>query len=92
MGLVIRRHVIVSGRVQGVGYRFATRSEAERLGVLGWVRNLPDGRVEADLEGEDRAVDALLRWMEHGPTGAHVSSVETAEREPGGAEEFAILR
>ncbi|MFL0410776.1 acylphosphatase [Microbacterium paludicola] len=85
-------HVIVRGRVQGVGFRFETRAQARRLGVAGWVRNLADGSVEALVEGEAAAVDALLAWMEHGPTGAAVTSLDTSPAEPTGASGFEIRR
>ena len=70
----------VIGRVQGVWYRGATEREALRLGVEGWVRNLPDGSVEALLEGDAEAVRALAAWCRRGPTGARVTNVvETIE-------------
>jgi len=70
----------VTGCVQGVWYRGATEREALRLGVDGWVRNLPDGSVEALLEGEAKAVRALVAWCRRGPAGARVADVvETAE-------------
>lgn len=83
-------HVIVRGAVQGVGYRFATRAQARRVGVTGWVRNRGDGSVEAFLEGEPGAVDALLAWMERGPAGAAVDSVDKTLGDPIGATGFEI--
>jgi acylphosphatase len=71
----------ISGRVQGVYYRGATTTEARRLGVSGWVRNLPDGDVEALLEGPPEAVRALVAWCRIGPPGAVVTDVEES-REP----------
>ena len=68
--------VRVFGRVQGVGFRWHTRLEARALGVSGWVRNLDDGSVEARIEGELRAVDTLVQWMETGPSGAQVERVD----------------
>lgn len=85
-------HVIVRGQVQGVGYRLETRAQARRIGVAGWVRNLTDGSVEAHLEGEPGAVEALLAWMEHGPPGAVVESLDTSAAEPTGATGFEIRR
>jgi acylphosphatase len=70
----------ITGRVQGVWYRGATEAEARRLGVDGWVRNLPDGSVEALLQGEPAAVRALVDWCRSGPPGARVTEVvETVE-------------
>lgn len=67
----------ISGRVQGVFFRASTRSEAERLGLAGWARNLADGRVEVLAQaGDDAAIDALARWLEHGPPQARVDRVE----------------
>ncbi|MFT4052052.1 MAG: acylphosphatase [Microbacterium sp.] len=68
-----RVHVTVDGMVQGVGYRFTMQHVAQREGVTGWVRNLRDGRVEAEIEGPDAAVDAVLAWMAKGPRGGYVS-------------------
>ena len=85
-------HVVVRGTVQGVGYRFATRAQARRMGVAGWVRNRRDGSVEAALEGDADAVDALLAWMGRGPEGAAVDSVETSPGDLTGAQGFEILR
>ena len=72
------RHVLVSGRVQGVGFRWYAREKAEELGLAGWVRNLPDGRVEAWLEGEEEAVTAMLarhrRTRHQGPAAARTPS------------------
>ncbi|MCS7096041.1 MAG: acylphosphatase [Candidatus Bathyarchaeota archaeon] len=72
----VRAHVYISGLVQGVFFRSATRREARKHGVTGWVRNLPDGRVEAVFEGEEAAVKNLVEFCKHGPTGAIVKSVE----------------
>jgi acylphosphatase len=72
---VTRLHVRISGRVQGVGFRWFVREEARRLGLSGWVTNLPSGDVEVTASGEDRAVGRLRRALEVGPTGAQVSAV-----------------
>ena len=72
----VRAHVFVSGRVQGVFFRSETRFHARRLGVTGWVRNLPDGRVEAVFEGEEEAVKELIEFCKVGPVGARVTNVE----------------
>jgi acylphosphatase len=71
----IRAHVFVRGRVQGVFFRSEIRHEARKHGVKGWVRNLPDGRVEAVFEGEEREVEALIEFCKRGPSGARVAGV-----------------
>jgi acylphosphatase len=70
------RRIVVSGRVQGVGFRYALADEARSRGVRGWVRNRSDGSVEAMLAGDADAVDALLAWTRIGPPSARVSSVQ----------------
>ena len=77
--MTIARKVRISGRVQGVYFRAWTRDQAERLGVHGWVRNLPDGSVEAHLQGEPAAVDQLIQVLSDGPPDARVARVETEE-------------
>jgi acylphosphatase len=72
----LRAHVIVHGLVQGVWFRSSTRDEADRLGVSGWVSNLPDGSVEAVFEGEKKKVEEIVGWCHRGPSGAKVSKVE----------------
>lgn len=69
-------HAVVSGRVQGVFFRDYTRTEAERLGVSGWVRNKSDGSVEVLISGEEHKVDQMVEWLHQGPPMAKVSSVE----------------
>ncbi len=68
---------IVSGRVQGVYFRASTRNQALRLGLVGYVKNLPDGRVEVQASGEATAVDALATWLWQGPPAAQVTDVNT---------------
>jgi len=87
---VIRRRVTVSGDVQGVFFRDTCRREALSRGVAGWVRNRPDGTVEAVLEGEDGPVEEVLAWMRQGPSSASVTGVETSDEEPGGARGFTV--
>jgi acylphosphatase len=77
----VRQHCWVEGKVQGVGYRASAERAARRLGLRGWVRNLPDGRVECVLEGGEADVHAMLAWLRRGPPLARVSQVR-AEAEP----------
>lgn len=72
----------VSGRVQGVFFRAATRDEARRIGVSGWVRNLPDGTVEVLAQGPEEKLNRLLAWCYQGPPGAYVTGVGYAEVPP----------
>jgi acylphosphatase len=72
----VRAHVFVTGRAQGVFFRSQTRRTADRYDVNGWVRNLPDGRVEAVFEGEKEAVEALVEFCKHGSSGARVTNVD----------------
>ena len=73
------KHLLISGRVQGVGFRYSMAEEAERLGVTGWVRNRRDGTVEAAVDGAPEAVDALISWARRGPPSAHVTEVRISE-------------
>ena len=81
----IARRFVISGRVQGVGFRWFTKDVALREGVTGWVRNLPDGRVEALVEGDDEAVTRVERALHAGPPGARVQTVNAITEEPSGA-------
>ena len=74
--MIVKKHVLISGRVQGVWFRATTREKAEELGVTGWVRNTSDGRVEAVFMGEEEKVDKLIEWCHHGPPLAEVEKVE----------------
>ena len=88
----VGRAVRVTGRVQGVFFRGWTKQQADALGVAGWVRNRPDGSVEALLCGEAQAVAALIERMRGGPPGATVASLEVDEASAVPADGFAILR
>ncbi len=81
-------HVTVSGRVQGVGFRWATLERARQRGIAGWVRNRPDGAVEAVFEGPPDAVDALVAWVRRGPSGARVDDVTVELEAPVGESGF----
>lgn len=86
-----RAHVIISGRVQGVFFRYETQSEARRRGLCGWVRNLRDGRVEALFEGEKEDVERLVEWCRKGPPMAKVKDVEISwEEYTGEFKDFSI--
>ena len=76
---MLTRRYVVTGRVQGVFFRVSTRIEAQRLGLSGWVRNLPDGRVEALVSGEAEPLAALERWLAVGPPHARVDEVRVAD-------------
>lgn len=77
-----RAHVTLSGRVQGVGFRYATADEARRRNLTGWVRNLDSGSVEAVFEGPPTSVEDMVRWCEDGPPGAYVRDVRVSWDEP----------
>ena len=79
-----RVRLVISGRVQGVGYRASAQEAAEGLGLRGWVRNLRSGQVELAAEGPADTVEALVSWCRRGPAGGHVSAVELHEEAPGG--------
>lgn len=86
-----RYHVWISGRVQGVYFRANTLKQASSLGLTGWVRNLPDGRVEAVFEGETRAVEQMLEWCRSGSPPARVDNVHALqETVTGEFESFAL--
>jgi acylphosphatase len=87
----VRRRVVVGGRVQGVWFRASAREQARLRGVAGWVRNLPDGTVEACFEGAPGDVEALVRWCAHGPEGARVDRLETFEEPIGRLEGFRVI-
>lgn len=88
----MRKHVIVNGRVQGVGFRYAAQAEATRLHLGGFARNLANGSVEIEIEGAEDAVGRMLDWLGSGPDWARVDSVDTIEVEARGETEFDIRR
>ncbi len=89
----VRAHLWISGRVQGVFFRAHTKEVAEKLGLTGWVRNLPDGRVEAVFEGEEEAVKEAIEWCKRGPPLAKVEKVEVRYEDPTGEfRDFRIVR
>ncbi|MBI4962320.1 MAG: acylphosphatase [Desulfomonile tiedjei] len=83
----IRRRVVISGRVQGVNFRYYTRSMARQVGAGGWVRNLSDGSVEAVIEGGPDVVEAVISWCRTGPPAGRVDDLKVYEEPPTG--EFA---
>ncbi|NXY93283.1 acylphosphatase [Streptomyces sp. BR123] len=85
---MVRKRVIVSGRVQGVFFRDSCRSAALEQGVSGWVRNLPGGDVEAVFEGDEEAVARMVRWARTGPPAASVLDVEVHEEPAAGSGAF----
>jgi acylphosphatase len=86
----VARRYLISGRVQGVGFRYFTEEVAGREGVHGWVRNLPDGRVEAAAEGDVAAVERFERAIRHGPRGAAVDDVEVFDDVPSDRTGFTV--
>ena len=88
---MIRRRVIVHGRVQGVFFRDTARRMAQSRGLGGWVRNTPEGTVEAVFEGEPEAVESMVRWCDEGPRGALVERVAATAEDPEGLADFRTL-
>lgn len=89
---LIRAHVFISGQVQGVGYRYATVDTARQLGLTGWVRNLPDSRVEAVFEGNREVVDEMVSWCHAGPPAAMVKNVVVEFEALEGLQGFEVRR
>ena len=90
MGNVSRKRVIVHGMVQGVGFRYYTEAQAGSLGLGGYVRNRSDGAVEAEIEGDDDAVERMLTWLHQGPRSATVESVQVTDLTEHGEAGFSI--
>jgi acylphosphatase len=87
----VARRFVIRGRVQGVGFRYFTEAAAAREGLHGWVRNLPDGAVEARAEGDAEAMERFERAIRHGPAAARVDDVEVEDEMPNGRESgFAV--
>jgi acylphosphatase len=82
--MLVGRHLLIRGRVQGVGFRFFTEQAAHREGLTGWVRNTVDGDVEAHLEGDEAAVTRVELAIRRGPPGSRVESVEVTDVGPSG--------
>jgi len=83
-------HAFVRGRVQGVAFRYHTLKRAEELGVRGWVRNLPDGRVEVRAQGAPSVLEAFVGWLARGPAWARVDEVDARDAEPEQRSSFEI--
>jgi acylphosphatase len=86
----MRKRVVAHGRVQGVFFRDSTRQHARAAGTAGWVANRPDGTVEAVLEGDADAVEAVIDWMRDGPRSADVDRLEVTDEEPEGLRGFDV--
>jgi acylphosphatase len=90
LGAVVRAHVWISGQVQGVFFRYETRERARSRGLAGWVRNVPDGRVEAVFEGPEATVEEMVRWCHQGPRGAVVERVDMKREDAEGLVGFDV--
>jgi len=84
------RRALVSGTVQGVAFRHHAKLRARELGLGGWVRNLPDGRVEAWVEGPEAAVESMVAWLRRGPADARVEALDVESAEPAGHDRFRV--
>lgn len=87
---MIRKHIIVRGEVQGVGFRYHAQATATQLGVAGFTRNLADGTVELEVEGDEAAVDRMVEWLGVGPAWATVDQVDVTEAPSTGETGFSI--
>lgn len=86
----VRARVVISGKVQGVYFRGTAEDEARSRGLTGWVRNTPDGQVEAAFEGEQAAVEAMIAWCHRGSPAARVTGVTVTWEEPRGERGFSV--
>lgn len=89
---VIRQHFIISGTVQGVGYRYSSQQQAEQLGITGWVRNLPSQQVEIIAEANADTLEQFKKWLEQGPTYAKVTKVDVENSEATGEFSTFLIR
>ena len=92
MGDLVGRHISLSGHVQGVFYRVWAQGQARELGVSGWIRNRPDGSVEAHVAGAEDAVGRMIERLRRGPSNARVDEVTVEEAEPGSEGRFEVRR
>ena len=88
--MVIHRKIKVDGQVQGVGFRFFTRSQARKLSLRGWVRNEPDGGVAIEIEGDRQKIKALLSWLQTGPPLSKVKKIKVSKGKLVGYQNFVI--
>ncbi|MFN0007522.1 MAG: acylphosphatase [Planctomycetota bacterium] len=86
----VARHAWIRGTVQGVAFRWHTKQRARELGLAGWIQNLPDGSVEAWIEGDGPAVETMVAWLQRGPPAARVAGVDVVEAQATGAERFEV--
>lgn len=89
---MIRVHLIISGRVQGVGYRSSATRRANLLSLKGWIKNLPNRTVEAIVEGEEHAIDDFINWCYRGPTLAHVIEIKVEKTDATGEFPYFFVR
>lgn len=89
---MIRKHIIVHGKVQGVGFRYYVNQSARRIGICGWVRNLPDGTVEIDAEGPVTQMKTFVEAVKKGSPRSKVTNLEVRDKEPAGFQRFEIRR
>lgn len=89
---VVNRHIQVTGKVQGVFFRASAVRKAQELGIAGWVKNVPDGSVAAEAEGEEAGVETFIGWCRQGPPGARVAEVKVEDGTVKRYESFEIIR
>lgn len=89
---MVSKKIYISGRVQGVGFRFHAHEQAGKLGLKGWVKNLSDGRVEMLINGDESHVKSMIKWAHKGPVAAKVEKVEVQETKEAAGDEFCIRR